>query len=226
MLMGRALILPSPIAVFLALIRIGAHGIFWRAALLSLIRIICGFAAGVILGTILAVLTRASKIADTLLSPAVRVVRATPVASFIILVLLWTTRALVPGVISALMVIPVMWAQVSAGVSSADPLLLEMARAYKFGLFRTIRLVYIPSITPHFLSACLTAQGLAWKSGIAAEVLCLPRDSIGTRLYYSKLYINTDELFAWTVTVIILSFILEGLFRRFFSRLGKAGADA
>jgi len=216
---GKALILPSPLAVVKALLNLGGTSAFWLAAGLSLLRIACGFLAGVLLGAALAVLTSASKTAYTFLSPAIRVVRATPVASFIILVLLWAARATVTGIIAALMVLPVIWEQLSSAITSVDVGLLELARAYRFGRWKTFKLVYLPSVLPSFSAACLTAQGLAWKSGVAAEVLCLPRSSIGTQLHYAKLYLNTDALFAWTLTVILLSFLLEALCRFGFTRM-------
>ena len=59
-----------------------------------------------------------------------------------------------------------------------------------------------------------TAIGLAWKSGVAAEVLCLPKAAIGTQVYYSKIYLETPSLFAWTAVVIVLSMLLERIVRR------------
>ena len=76
----------------------------------------------------LACATSASPWASALLSPAIKVVRATPVVSFILLVWLWVARAAVPGVISALMVLPVVWGNVSRGVAQTDPQLLELAK--------------------------------------------------------------------------------------------------
>jgi NitT/TauT family transport system permease protein len=138
----------------------------------------------------LAVLTCASIWADRLLSPAIRVVRAAPVASFILLVVLWTDKNYVPVVISALMVIPVVWGNLSRGIRETDPLLLEMARAYRFSRAKTLRLVYLPSLQPYLLSAITTSMGLAWKSGVAAEVLCLPASAIGTQIYNTKFYLE------------------------------------
>ena len=119
-------------------------------------------------------LTCASRWADVLLSPAVRVIRAVPVVSFILFVLLWTRRGLVPVVVSALMVLPVVWGNVGRGIRETDPKLLEQAGALRFSRLKTVRLVYLPSVRPYFLSAVVTSLGLAWKSGVAAEVLCRP----------------------------------------------------
>ena len=213
MIVGKELILPSPLSTLRTLFELAQGREFWIAAGHSLLRIFCGFIAGVILGAGLAILTSISGTADALISPVIRIVRATPVASFIILVLLWISRFMVPAFIAMLMVILVIWEALSSTIRETDGDLLEMARAYEFGRLKTLRLVYIPSVLPSFTSACLTAQGLAWKSGVAAEVLCLPPSSVGTELYYSKIYLETPSLFAWTAVVVILSFLLEKLCR-------------
>jgi len=216
---GKELILPPPISVVRRLFEISGSPLFWITAGSSVLRIACGFVLGVLVGVLLAIVTHISKIADLLLSPIIRIVRATPVASFIILVLLWVSRALVPAVMSALMVIPIVWAEVSTAISDVDTNLLEMAKAYRFSRSKKLKLIYIPSIMPQFISSCLTSQGLSWKSGIAAEVLCLPKQAIGTELFHSKIYLETPSLFAWTAVIIAISFIIDYLCKLFFLSL-------
>lgn len=208
---GKVLLLPAPIQVARRLTELALTAAFWRTAALSLARVFGGVLAGVLAGALLAGLTCAFAWADCLLSPAVRVLRATPVASFILLILLWTPNGVVPVTVSALMVLPVVWGNVTRGVAETDPLLLEMAGAYHFGRWRTLLLVYLPSVSPYFFSALRTGMGLAWKAGVAAEVLCLPRMAIGSQIYFSKLYLETPDLFAWTLVVVALSFLLESL---------------
>ncbi|MCD8330633.1 MAG: ABC transporter permease subunit [Lachnospiraceae bacterium] len=219
----QELLIPSPLAVLRQLGELAAMPLFWRSAGFSLLRIFCGALGGTALGILCAVLTCRSLWADRLLSPALRVIRSTPVASFIILLLLWFPPGRVPGIISGLMVLPVIWESVGAGIRNTPPELLEMCRVYHFGRRKTIRYVYIPAIRPHFASGVCNAIGLAWKSGVAAEVLCLPKASIGTQIYYSKIYLETPSLFAWTLVVILLSLLLEKLIRRI---LGVKGGDA
>lgn len=206
---GNELLLPYPTTVLRALAKLVVTASFWRSVGASLLRIFGGLAAGVAVGSLLAALTGASRMANWLLSPAIRVVRATPVASFILLILLWTDRDAVPVIVSALMVVPVVWETVAQGIASTDGKLLEMAKAYRFSRWKTIRLIYLPSIKPYFTAALTNAVGLAWKSGSAAEVLCVPKYALGSRIYQAKLYLEIPELFAWTVTVISLSSLLE-----------------
>ena len=216
-----ALVLPSPLLVAETLAELVGTAVFWQTALASLGRIFSGLLVGVLLGTAAAVCTSAWEWADCILSPAVRVIRATPVASFILLVILWFPTGQVPVVVSALMVLPVVWGNVKRGVAQTDPLLLEAARVYRFGRWKTVRLVYIPSVLPYFASGCHTALGLAWKAGVAAEVLCVPRLAIGTQVYFSKIYLETPALFAWTLVVLTLSFLLEQGLGALLGRLEK-----
>ena len=210
---GNELLLPYPATVCSALMRLMREGEFFLTVFTSLGRILLGLILGTILGSALAALTCASRWADRLLSPAIRVVRATPVASFILLVLLWTGKDLVPAVIAALMVVPVVWGNLSRGIRETDRQLLELAHAYRFSFFKMVRLVYLPSLRPYFVSAITTAMGLAWKSGVAAEVLCVPNASIGTQIFNTKLYLEIPDLFAWTAVVVVLSLALEKLLR-------------
>ena len=218
---GNELLLPYPATVLAALTHLAGTGEFWESVLLSLLRVLAGLVVGAGLGGLAAALTCAGAWADRLLSPAIRVVRAAPVASFILLVLLWTGRDRVPVVIVALMVLPVVWDSLSQGIRATDAQWLELARAYRFSRWKTVRLIYLPGLRPHLSAALTTATGLAWKSGVAAEVLCLPSTALGTEIYQTKYYLEIPELFAWTGVAVVLSLLLEHLLRRALARWGR-----
>ena len=218
---GNELLLPYPSTVLAALTHLAGTGEFWESVLLSLLRVLAGLVVGAGLGGLAAALTCAGAWADRLLSPAIRVVRAAPVASFILLVLLWTGRDQVPVVIVALMVLPVVWDSLSQGIRATDAQWLELARAYRFSRWKTVRLIYLPGLRPHLSAALTTATGLAWKSGVAAEVLCLPSTALGTEIYQTKYYLEIPELFAWTGVAVALSLLLEHLLRRALARWGR-----
>lgn len=211
---GQELLLPGPGRVGARLLALAATGGFWLDLGATLGRVFLGLAWGALAGTALAFLTHFSPWADRLISPAVRVVRATPVVSFILLVYLWVPRRAIPWAIAGLMVLPVVWGALSAGLDSLDGKLLELARAYRFSRYKTLRLVYLPALRPHFSGGLLTAFGLAWKSGVAAEVICPPDHAIGSRIQQAKLGLETADLFAWTLAIVALSLALEGLLRR------------
>ncbi len=200
-------------------------GAFWSSVALSLLRILGGILAALILGVLLAVLTECSSLAKALFSPLMLLVRSTPVASFIILALIWLGRDILPLFISALMVLPVVWANVSAGIAGRDVQLLEMAKVYGLSRGRIFRRITVPSVLPHFRAALSSALGLGWKAGIAAEVLTVPKQAIGRMIYESKLYLETTSLFAWTLAVILVSLAIEHILLRLVRQIGGKGGN-
>ncbi len=220
LLINKELLLPTPLETLKRFFELAVTWDFWETALLSLLRIILGIIWGSLLGIFMAWLTFKANLADCIFSPVIRIIRATPVASFIILVLLWVNTGTVPTVISGLMVMPVMWQNVRAGIENTDPLLIEMTKVYGFGKWKAFRYLYVPSVYPYLISGLCTSIGFGWKSGVAAEIICLPKAAIGTQIYYSKIYLETPSLFAWTAVVIILSIALEQTIKR---TIGKGG---
>lgn len=221
MAVGLPLLLPSPLAVLLRLGQLCTGADFWLTVASSLLRILLGFLLGVLFGTALAGLCWRFRLIDALARPLLGVLKSTPVASFIILALVWVKTTWLATVISFIMVLPLIYANVREGIDSADRQLLEMAQVFRLSRRKTFRYCYLPAILPFFLSAISSALGFAWKSGIAAEVLGRPARAIGSQIYDSKIYLETPDLFAWTLVVILLSVLLERLAVRFVRWAGK-----
>ncbi len=219
--MGRELLLPSPIAVLEKLASLALTAEFWIIVLRSILRVACGILLALVSGTILALLTSHVRFLYRLFYPLLSVIKATPVASFVILALLWLGSSALPVFIAMLIVLPVIWAAVSDGIGAFDPRLSEVCHLFDFPFGKRLRLFYLPTVTPYFLSACKTSIGLAWKAGVAAEVLANSPVSIGKQLSDAKNYLETPELFAWTVVVVLLSLAIEKLVTLMFRTLGK-----
>ncbi len=218
---AKPLLLPSPPAVAERLLSLIATAAFWQITAVSLLRILLGLLSALVLGCALAVLTSRYELLHILFAPVLTVVKATPVASFIILALIWMGRDILPSFIALLIVLPIVWANVSAGIKGTDRQLLEAARVFRFSKWQMFSKLYVPSVMPHFISACRSALGMAWKAGIAAEVLTVPSLSVGKMLFESKLYLETTDLFAWTVVVILCSLIIEKLLMSAVDSLGR-----
>lgn len=212
LLIGEELFLPSPISVLEALVASAVDLSFWSAVLFTIERIILGFIISLSSAVILAFLSYRWRILGILLEPIVKVVRATPVASIVILILVWVRSRNLSVVISFMMVFPVVYQNVLKGLCDTDRNLIEMADAYRIRTLKRIRYIYLPYLVPYLESAISISLGLAWKSGIAAEVIGLPDGSIGERVYEAKIYLSMPDLFASTVTVIILAFVFERVF--------------
>lgn len=219
MLVGKEVLLPNPLSTLKTLISFGGTTQFWHSAAMSLLRILGGFVLGVVLGVFGAVLSANFKLFDLLCSPLLKTVRAAPVASFIILAFVWIKVGAVPTFISFLMVMPVVWTNVRQGIDGIDTNLLEMARIFKISRAKQIFNIHIPSVMPSFISSCITGLGFAWKSGVAAEVICRPNEALGTLLYEAKINLETPQVMALTVVIILISatfeYVVKVLARRF-----------
>ena len=169
--------------------------------------------------TLLAAAARLMPWVEWLASPILQLVKATPVASFVILALVWVRGRELSVLISFLMALPVLYSAVRTGIAAADGQLLEMARVFRIPAGRRLRAIWLPAVLPAFREGCRTALGLCWKSGVAAEVIGLPDGSIGDALYRAKITLSTGELFAWTFVIICLSAAFE---RAFLALLGAA----
>ena len=201
----------SPLQVCDALWQLIRSKAFWSAILFSTQRIAAGFFLAMLCGILLAVISAASGLFRHLLTPLIRLMKAVPVVSFVILALLWISSRNLSILISFVMVLPVIYTNVLQGIDGADPKLLEMASVFRMPFFRKVRYIYIPSVLPALVSAASVSLGFCWKSGIAAEVIGLPTGSIGEKLYEAKLYLMTGELFAWTAVIVLVSVVFEKL---------------
>lgn len=220
-LVGQDVLLASPAQVIHTLARLVVTSEFWLSLGNSLLRVLMGFLLAVAVGSGLAVFTSFVPAARAFLVPAISIIKATPVASFIILALIWLHSDRVSIFIAFLMVLPIIWTNVAQGIAKTDQDLLEMARVFRFSRLKTLRFIYLPSVMPYFMAACMTGMGFAWKAGIAAEVLGVPRQSIGEHLYHAKIYLETSELFAWTAVVVVLSVLVEYVLVNLIRRIGQ-----
>jgi len=209
--LSKPLILPYPHEVLMTLLSLIPEKEFLCSVGVSVARMTAGIALGTVAGCVLGWATYKSEIIRIIFSPLISVIRSTPVASFIVIFLLWIGRDILPGVISLLVVIPIVWSNIYAGLSDQNEDILEMAEVFRISAVKKLTRITIPSIRPYFLSSLRTAIGMGWKSGVAAEVLTLPKNSIGSHIYEAKLYMETADLFAWTIFVIIVSVLAENI---------------
>ncbi len=211
LIVHNKILLAGPIETFLALIRMSGEAEFWGSIWNSYAGIMTGIILGIILGIALAVLSFKYEIIGMFLSPLVATVKAIPVASFIILILIWLGNEHVSTFVSMLVVFPILYIGTSNGLGAADKKLLEMAHVYRMPTFNKFRYIYFPAIMPFLISAFSLAVGMGFKSGVAAEVIGQPLMSMGNSLYRAKIFLDTGDLFAWTFVIIMVSWITEKL---------------
>jgi len=213
-LIDQPLLLPAPVDVLARLLSLLPAAAFYQTLAATLLRTLLAYALGIAGAVLLGALCVRSRIADALLSPLLSAIRATPVTSFIVLALVWLSSPRVPVLTGFLMTLPVVYSALVQAIRAIDPKLLEMARMYGFGRMKTLIHVVVPSVLPAFVQSCLAAIGLCWKAVVAAEVIGVPKLAVGSRIYESKIYLETDSLLTWTLTVVLLSVLLEALLKK------------
>lgn len=225
MALDNPLLLVSPVAVIRRLATLVLEPGFLAAVWYSVIRIFSGFFLAMAAGTVLAAIAGHFRLMEILLWPLMASVKSIPVASFIILCLIWLTSAQLSIFISFLMVLPIVYTNMLQGIHTTDSKLLEMATLFRMPFPGRLRYIHLPHLRPFFFSASSVAIGLAWKAGIAAEVIGIPTGSIGEKLYEAKVYFLSVDLFAWTVVIVAVSIGFEKLFlwlvHALYARLGR-----
>lgn len=220
-IIGQEILLVSPIRVIKRLSELIITLPFWKSIAFSFLRIIGGFFIACISGTVLAALSYRFRIIRDIIAVPVAVIKATPVASFIILALVWISSRNLSIFIAFLMVFPIIYTNILSGIENTDIKLLEMTDIFRVPFLRKLRYIYLPAIMPFFRSSCAVGLGLCWKAGVAAEVIGISPGSIGAKLYDAKIYLNTPDLFAWTIMIIVVSISFEKLFMAVLERLIK-----
>ena len=221
MALHRDILLVSPVRVAQTLFELAETRRFWASIGGSLVRIVGGFLLAAVCGTLAAALAARFRRVEELLAPLVLAMKTIPVASFIILALIWIGSTNLAVFIAFVMVFPILYTNVISGIRATDGELLEMARVFRLPPMRRIRYVYLPQVMPYFRAGCTVGLGLCWKAGVAAEVIGMPVGSIGERLQQAKVYLDTPDLLAWTVVIVCLSVGVEKLFGFLLARLER-----
>ncbi len=224
--MDAPILLVSPLTAVSRLFTLALQSSFWQSVAFTVGCILLGFALSALSAVGLAALSYRFRLVRELLSPLVAAVKAVPVASFVILVLLWVPSRNLSVVISVLIGFPVIYSNVLAGLDSTDSKLIEMAKVFRVPFGRQLRAIYLYAVMPFLQSGLSVAMGLCWKSGVAAEVIGIPGGSIGEKLYKAKVYLETPDLFCWTLVIVLLSIGCEKLVARLMKLLVRKAEES
>lgn len=197
---------------------------FWQSIGHSFAKISIGFCSAFVCGILIGSLAFRFRLIAEFLDPVMMLIKSVPVASFVILALIWIGSANLSVFISFLVVLPILYVNTITGLQSTDRKLLEMAQVFSVRLPGRIRFIYLPALFPYLTGGCKVALGMSWKSGIAAEVIGVPALTIGENLYLSKIYLATADLFAWTIVIILVSTVFEAVFLNLLQLLVRRSA--
>jgi NitT/TauT family transport system permease protein len=209
MAVNNPLIFPTPAEVGCRLFALTATRDFWIFTALSLLRIALGIFLAIPAAVSAAAICSRFSVIKRLFSPAVLLMKSTPVVSFILIAIFIFDREIIPSAITFIMIFPVLYGNVCEGISRTPMELIEMAKLFRIPLILRLKNVYLPAVSPYFFTALTTSVGLAIKAGVAAEVVAYIPDSVGKKLSDAKSYMEPADLLAWTAVIIVLSLILE-----------------
>lgn len=218
---NQTLFLPSPFVVFKVLMSLIGDAYFWKSVFYSMARVILGLFLSIVIGIIIGIAAGLNKFIEELLNPLIICIKATPIMSIIILALVWFKSDYVSVFTTILTCFPIIYTNVLQGIKSVDIKLIQMANIYNVKKKYIIKDIYLPSIKHYIVSGILMCLGLGFKVSVSSEVLSTPKYSIGLNLLNSKSMLETAELFAWTIVVILLSFIFETVFKNYIKRMDK-----
>ena len=221
MWVDNSILLVGPLATLRVLLEKIAEISFWQSILGSFLRIVAGFLAGWILGLLLASISGGYKWFEDLTRPVMSLIKTVPVASFVVLFLIWFRTDMLAVVISMFVVLPNVYLNTLEGIKSTDEKLLEMAAVYEIHPLDKFFYIYRPALKPFWESCMKLSVGMSWKSGVAAEVIGTPDFSVGEQLYMSKIHLDTAGVLAWTVAIILVSMLCEKVLLRLWDRFLK-----
>ena len=185
MKLDQKLLLATPVDVAKTLGILVKSQEFYSAIAYSMGRILLGLLIGAAVGIACALLAGRWHFMEVLFWPYFSAMKATPVASVVILCLVWLSGRRLSVFIVFLVVTPVIYTNILAGIKNLDPKMKDMARVFGINGLRRLLYVYLP------------------------ELKGTPGGSVGKMLYNAKVYLETPELFAWTLVIIVLSVVVE-----------------
>lgn len=221
MLVKSNLLLSGPVETFARLCQLLVQPKFLSIVWFSSARILSGFLLAYASAVVLAIVAHRWPQVGSLLAPAIQVLKAVPLACVIVLLLMWVGSRAVSGPAVFLAVFPAVYFSCAEGLANVDAKVGEMLTAFRVrGAVRLCAHVW-PSVLPYLVGTAKNVCGMAWKAGIAAELIGSPMGSVGERIYQSKILLETADLFAWTIVVVALSVLCEQLFVALLARSGR-----
>ena len=170
-LVAQPLILPGPVAVVVALLRLACDAGTWAILVGSGARILGGLALAAVCGGVMAGVSVRSLTFARLVAPALSFVKATPVACVVVLLLIWLGSARVSIAVVFLMALPGVYFSLVEGLAQVDQPLEQMFRLHGVRGWRLFCAHTWREVLPFVLSCARAVIGMSWKAGVAAELI-------------------------------------------------------
>mgnify|MGYP002756984548 CR=1 FL=1 len=211
-LVDNPIILPSILDVAKRIYSLFRRGEIYSPLFISLGRIFIAILGSIILGTILSYLSYLYGLMD-FFSPIFSIVKSTPVVSMVLIILFFSNKSYLSGIIVFLITTPIIYENILNGLNSLDSKKLDFMRIYPLNALRLFRYIHLPIIIERILFSMVLAIGIAVKAAVTSEVIGGSSRGLGNLLYLSKISFEMVDLLSITIIIVVSSYIIEEFFR-------------
>jgi NitT/TauT family transport system permease protein len=202
-------VLPGPPLVFESLRDISASGDLWRNLAITLGRVSAGFVLATLVGLPLGILLGANKRLGQFFEPIIPVMNTVSSAIWAIFAIIWFGVSNATTIFVVFMTaMPLIITNVWQGTRTVNAEFIELAHTLRMPQRKVMTKVYLPTILPHFFSGARLAFGFGWRVSLVAETLG-SSSGVGYRLRQAADLIQTDQVFAWTIALVVMMAALE-----------------
>lgn len=177
---------------------------------LTLVRVIAALILSFAVGITLAIAMYASPTVDRYISPIVRLLMAVPVVSWILFAVLWFADVEFRIVFVLLVVCaPLFTVDLLDNMRDTSRDLRKMMRSFRPTTLQYFCKLIVPAILPGIFTSWKINLSLALRVVTMAELVGATA-GIGHQLSIAQALFSVADVFAWTLTLVVLLFILEG----------------
>ncbi len=210
-MLSNPIILPSPWATLLALVRIAREGELLTAVGVTTLRTLIGFLTAGLLGAGVGIAGALHPFTLRFLSPVVSLIQGISPIGWMVLAIIWFKHESVPPVFLVFVgVLPVVFAAAVEGISTTSRNHVEMAKAFRVPRLQMLTDIYLPHLISYLFPAVTSALGMAWKVVVMAELMAAD-SGIGAALAIARTNLDVAGAIAWILVAVILMFGMEHL---------------
>lgn len=222
---NHEVIIPSITSTIHEVINIITADNFINIIAATTIRAILGFILSLLIGCILGFIAGFKESLEFFMKPYLMIIKSTPIVAIMLIALIWIKSDGVPILVSFLLCYPIIYESVINGIKNTDKSIIEFGKVHKISNFTMIIDVYMPSVFSHIIANIFSTLALSFKTTVSSEIISIPKYGIGNSIYTAKVYLNTAEVFAWLIIIVLLSTIFDVIINAIKNILLKGKVD-
>lgn len=216
-------LVPSPYETLQGLVDIWTSGALADNLRISFQRQITGMSIGLLIGLTTGMLAGWFTKLELLMQPLVSLLLAMPPIILAVMAMVWLGMGTQMTIfLVALLVFPVMHTNTVEGFKSIDPSIIQMSKVYRLPLPLAISKIYIPGMLHSLIAGFSMGAASSIRLTVMAELLGA-REGMGQQIAISRSYLETEQLFAWVLVLLVILASLEFVMVRPLQRWSTRG---